>query len=113
MILNIYASILYKTIKIYAKLPHFVKPTTLPERPKAQLEHGTSIRFNGEAQTNLLRLSEKSVTGQTATIYSVHKEQCTLYVVYYEAEKHFSDSFVMPFVRALIIDVLFSYVHSG
>jgi hypothetical protein len=41
-----------------------------------------------------LRLSEKSVTGQTTTIYSVHKEQYTLYVVYYEAKKHFPDSLV-------------------
>jgi hypothetical protein len=44
---------------------------------------------------DLLRLSEKSVTGQTSTIYSVHKEQYTLYIVYCEAGKHFSDSLVM------------------
>jgi hypothetical protein len=43
----------------------------------------------------LLRLSEKSVTRKTATIYGVYNEQYTLYVVYYEVEKHFSDSLVM------------------
>jgi uncharacterized protein (DUF2141 family) len=44
--------------------------------------------------TASLRLSEKSATRQTIAIYGVHNEQCTLYIAYYKAEKHFSDSLV-------------------
>jgi hypothetical protein len=41
-----------------------------------------------------LRLLEKSVARQTAAIYGVHNKQYTLYVVYYEIRKRFSDSLV-------------------
>jgi hypothetical protein len=46
----------------------------------------------------LLRLSEKSATRQTTTIYGGYNERYTLYVVYFETEKHFSDSLVARYV---------------
>jgi hypothetical protein len=36
-----------------------------------------------------LKLSEKSAARQTTAIYSVHKEQCTLYIVYHGVENTF------------------------
>jgi hypothetical protein len=78
------------------KLPHFiVKLTAFPERVGAQSAHGNSSRFSGEAHIVLLRLSENSIIGQITSIYGVRKEQYTIYVVYYEVEKHFSGILIM------------------
>jgi hypothetical protein len=64
------------------------------------------MKFVGLVHTCPVRLSEKSVTRQTTTIYAVNKEQYTLYVVYYEVEKHFFDSPVGMFYLLYLIIVL-------
>jgi hypothetical protein len=48
-----------------------IRPPALPERMGRSLHKEGRACFGSEAQTVLLRLSEKPVTRQTTTIYSV------------------------------------------
>jgi hypothetical protein len=78
-----------KTDIIYTRSPEKEGSDKKARKWQGDCRQSVAARGGG-----LLRLSGKSATRQTTTIYSVHNEGCTLYVVYCEAENHFSDSLV-------------------